>query len=369
MQMALESAGLQNELTAEELSEMISITPCTSGRITTDDNYYINSSYTISLTMPYSFRWIISSDDFLKLICESYKTWFQQNYVTTAKALQESTADFESMDYSEIGSYFSMILTRMISYLDVREDNASSFISQDGSTFDTIRQHVTNLKNYDLETYNSYIWENGLSKDSERRIATLEYTNEQLSWDYLSATEKSQALCDIVDDYNNAMTSSVLIPTYDSQNEFYMSRTKTGIDDLTKEADSQLSTAVSTQEEIATNEDKLEKLRQGGTSDEYAQADQLIAQMETSIESIISQILAIDAEYVREKTGDYITMQYSTTSLQSRIHLKKVLVMDLLSWVVLYLTLAVYHKRHARRVLAWIQASEKRGERKEENDG
>ena len=48
----------------------------------------------------------------------------------------------------------------------------------------------------------------------------------------MSDSQKSDTFMTILDNYNNKMVSSVLIPTYDSDGSFYMSRTKVGIDDL-----------------------------------------------------------------------------------------------------------------------------------------
>lgn len=362
MQLALESAGLQDVLTAAELADMVSIKPVSNGRITTDGNYYINSSYNVSVKMPYSLRNVITSEDLLGVICRSYQKWFRDNYVVTAKALKDTSLDLGEMDYTETESYFSMITERILRYLDVRQKNASTFISSDGSTFKSIRQLATNLESYELSTYSSYVWEKGLSKNPERQVSTLKYTNSQYMWDYKKSMGTSDALREIVEDYNNEMTSSVLIPTYDLSDQFYMARTKTGIDDITKEADQDLSTAVSTMKTISTNEDKIAKIEAGAEKDAYRRADKMIENIEEQLNSIIDQIIKVDNEYVQEKTGDYIFVKYNQSSLISKIHLKKILMADVLICAVMYLAIALYKKRSMKRTVAWMRARENRGE-------
>ena len=78
----------------------------------------------------------------------------------------------------------------------------------------------------------------------------------------MSDSQKSAIYMTILDNYNNKMVSSVLIPTYDNDGAFYMSRTKIGIDDLALQANDLLSSAVEAQKSIATNNSKVTALEQ-----------------------------------------------------------------------------------------------------------
>lgn len=53
----IEHIGFQNELTAAELTEIITIEPTSNGRVVTDESgYYINSSYSVKVNLPWSLR-------------------------------------------------------------------------------------------------------------------------------------------------------------------------------------------------------------------------------------------------------------------------------------------------------------------------
>ena len=69
-----------------------------------------------------------------------------------------------------------------------------------------------------------------MAKNNARCIDDLNELNRTLRWSEMSDSQKSDIFMTILDNYNNKMVSSVLIPTYDSDGSFYMSRTKVGID-------------------------------------------------------------------------------------------------------------------------------------------
>lgn len=99
-----------------------------------------------------------------------------------------------------------------------------------------------------------------MAKNNARCIDDLNELNRTLRWGEMSDSQKSDIFMDILDNYNNKMVSSVLIPTYDSDGSFYMSRTKVGIDDLALRANELLSSAVDAQKTITTNNSKITAL-------------------------------------------------------------------------------------------------------------
>lgn len=196
-----------------------------------------------------------------------YQEKFNAEYRVTAKSL-ELDVDLSEMDYNEISDYFRMMNNRIRSYLTVRNNHDGAFITADGQTYGALRKEVSNIDLYSLAEYESYIWENGVTTNAERRLADLQEMNRQLNWKYASSSQTSDAYRRILEEYNNQMVSSVLIPTYDSTGAFYMSRTKVGIDDLTLEANELLSTATAYSKSIATNVSKINAIRQGCTKEQ-----------------------------------------------------------------------------------------------------
>ena len=227
--------------------------------MTEEDDYYISSSYHIDLELPWSLWGKITAQDLLDQICRVYLKRFTADYRINATSLDISF-DYSDMDYEEIGSYFQMMIGRINNYLTVRNDQAGSYLSTSGQSYNAIKKQVQNLQSYTLSEYQSYIWENGVAKNNARCIDDLNELNRTLRWSEMSDSQKSDIFMTILDNYNNKMVSSVLIPTYDSDGSFYMSRTKVGIDDLALRANELLTSAVDAQKTITTNNSKITAL-------------------------------------------------------------------------------------------------------------
>lgn len=257
----LQATGLQDDLTTADLADCISISPTTSRIVTKEDDYYISSSYYLSVKLPWTLWGKITVQDFLDEICRVYLKRFTADYRVNATSL-DIDDDYSDMDYEEIGSYFSMMIDRVNNYLTVRNDQDGSYLSASGQSYSAIKKQVQNLQGYTLREYQSYIWEKGVAKNNFRCIDDLNELNRTLRWDEMSDSQKSAIYMTILDNYNNKMVSSVLIPTYDNDGAFYMSRTKIGIDDLALQANELLSSAVEAQKSIATNNTKVTELEQ-----------------------------------------------------------------------------------------------------------
>ena len=215
----LQATGLQDDLTVSDLADCISITPTTSKIVTKEDDYYISSSYYVYLDLPWSLWGKITAQDFLDQICRVYLKRFTADYRVNATSLDLSF-DYADMDYEEIGSYFQMMIERINNYLTVRNDQAGSYLSTSGQSYSAIKKQVQNLQSYTLSEYQSYIWENGVAKNNARCIDDLNELNRTLRWSEMSDSQKSEVFMTILDNYNNKMVSSVLIPTYDNDGSF-----------------------------------------------------------------------------------------------------------------------------------------------------
>ena len=317
----LQSTGLQDDLTTAELADCISITPTVSKLVTKEDDYYISSSYSIAIQLPWSLWGKITAQDFLDQVCRVYNRRFTEDYRTNATSL-DIDFDYSDMDYEEIGSYFQMMATRIDNYLTVRNNQAGSYLSTTGQSYSAIKKQVQNLQGYTLAEYQSYIWENGVAKDNARCIDNINERDRTLRWSEMSDSQKSSIFMEILDDYNNKMVSSVLIPTYDADGAFYMSRTKIGIDDLALRANDLLTSAVDAQKTIATNNSKITALKEPTTQHELQTAQAMVDAITQELSSIVSATRALDADCYAQRISSYLVFSAPTTSFLSRYNAK-----------------------------------------------
>ncbi len=345
----IDEIGFQGELTAADLSDIISIYPTSNGRVVTDeDGYYINSSYTVSVKLPRELQLKISADDLLDKVCDTFEKQFINANRVTVKSLTLD-ADYDEMDYDEISSYFYMMLNRIKNYIDVRNNQNGSFISDNGLSYSAIRKACINLQIYTLAEFDGYIWENGVSKDRDRRIANLKEINRELTWDYKSNSEKSQKLMDVLEGYNNKLVSSVLIPTYDSNGAFYMSRTKVGIDDLALQADTYLSEAVSLNKSISTNLSKLSALARVPGAAKLARANEMVAQISSELGDIISQISDVDTACYAQRINGYLMFTKPETSLMESLNVMSSIEVALIVCLLWYVLAVLFIYRRQKK--------------------
>ena len=336
----LQATGLQDDLTTSELADCISISPTNSRLVTGENDYYISSSYHIDLKLPWSLWGKITAQDLLDQICRVYLKRFTADYRINATSLDISF-DYSDMDYEEIGSYFRMMIGRINNYLTVRNDQAGSYLSTSGQSYSAIKKQVQNLQSYTLSEYQSYIWENGVAKNNARCIDDLNELNRTLRWSEMSDSQKSDIFMNILDNYNNKMVSSVLIPTYDSDGSFYMSRTKVGIDDLALRANELLSSAVDAQETITTNNSKITALEQPTEAQELQVAQSMVDVITQQLASIVSATRELDADCYAQRISRYLVFNEPESSFIRRYNVKPSVMLAALICTVWYLAAVV----------------------------
>ena len=119
--------------------------------------------------------------------------------------------------------------------------------------------------------------------------------------------------------YDAAMSAAVMIPTMDQSREYYMSRTKTGMDNMALHADEQLMGATERMERIAYNTYLAEKLRSNrADAAKAAKADLMIREMEASLEKLAEDIRTVDSTYTSAKARDYLGFSEDVSGFAER---------------------------------------------------
>ena len=314
MERVISNAGLQDVLTPTELSEHIDIAENSSGK-TIDPNdsstYYISTSYTVSYRMNREIK-NISVDDMMTLICKSYNDMFHEEYVGTKSVLKYDLGDIEGKEYIEIAKLFTNKSDQMLRYIQQRiEENATYRSDITGQSFQTIKKMIQNVQNYSIKKYSAFVLESGLSRNKDHYIRTLNYKNDMLNINYQKFMIDYNVRKQQVQDYDSAMIGTVMVPSINEKQEYYMSRTNTGTDYLTKEADYSLSQGNAVDRDIIDNNDIIAKVN-ASTADEesYKKADELIK----TVDEELNTADTTDKEYIKHTTKDYLTFTEYTGS-------------------------------------------------------
>ena len=318
MERVISNAGLQDVLTPTELSEHIDIAENSSGK-TIDPNdsstYYISTSYTVSYRMNREIK-NISVDDMMTLICKSYNDMFHEENVGTKSVLKYDLGDIEGKEYIEIAKLFTNKSDQMLRYIQQRiEENATYRSDITGQSFQTIKKMIQNVQNYSIKKYSAFVLESGLSRNKDHYIRTLNYKNDMLNINYQKFMIDYNVRKQQVQDYDSAMIGTVMVPSINEKQEYYMSRTNTGTDYLTKEADYSLSQGNAVDRDIIDNNDIIAKVN-ASTADEesYKKADELIKTVDEELKQVANTADTTDKEYIKHTTKDYLTFTEYTGS-------------------------------------------------------
>ncbi len=331
---AIAKAGLEGQITALDMADHITaLASNVNGMQLPSDttSYKIATTYTITYEKNDELGPRISAKDMLGLIVEAYKDVFYEDYTYVEVGIAPDWSECEEQEYMEIGSFFEKECRMLRRFLNTNANENGTFRSaRTGETFTSLRQKVDNFITIDLEKYDSYVLQSGLSKNRERYISKLEYENFLKNIDYQKFMAEYQNRLHTIDIYDSALTAVVLIPTLDTQNNFYMSRTKVAIDYQATAAESANANGNDTMAVIQKNEYAIRQMRSqtANTPSSIATAQSMIQDMKQKLETLIETTKILNKEYVRYKTKNYLTISFEERSLADELSLKWVILAD-----------------------------------------
>ena len=307
MERLIEYAGLEGQITPDELSECISVQPTHDKNVSSDVNY-ISTSYIVCFTNDGT---VVkrSSGDMLSLLCRAYREYFVEHYGFNHSILSFDVNDLKFNDeYLTAVDLLELKCTQLENYVKLRGRESKNY--QDpgtGITFSALEQRARNLAAYDIATLRSYVIENGIANGRAELNGLLNYKirMDRLMYDKLMAAYDDDNKG--IQIYDAAMSAVVMIPTQDKTMNYYMSRTKTGMDNMAIHADQQLMGAMERMEQIRYNTYLAEKLETNESDQAKAErADLMIHEIEASLEKLAADVQTLDSSYTSTRARNYI---------------------------------------------------------------
>ena len=316
-------AGIDKKsVDVNSLMRSISIRP-TNARAFSEDNYYISTSYRITLKKPPEIK-DMSAKDLLSLLCKAYKDNLYSKYTENRSILGFDIDEFHDEEFLQIADLLDLKAQQIEKYLNTRAKQNKTFTEQESDeSFKSLAQKVEDLRTYDISKYRTFVIQAGPSYDRAKYTKALSYVNLIKGIDY----KKDMAAYDVRNDgiklYDESMISVVMIPSIDkSKSTYYMAKTKTGMDYMASQADDYLLTAQETSKEIATNEDIINKMNASSNSaDNIQKAKDMINDIRRKFTELSKHIELVDKAYVKYRTKDYVTFKNSNPSIKQKISL------------------------------------------------
>ena len=322
MERLMRSAGLEGKITPDELSRCVSVQATHDKNIRGDVNY-ISTSFVVRFTEKGDLGGK-TAGDMLSLLCEAYRDYFVERYGFNHSIL---SFDVEGLKFSD--EYLTAVdllelkCSQLEKYVQLRARESKNYQDPEtGMTFSALEQRVSNFYAYDIARLRSYIIENSIANDRAGLESMLEYKirMDRLMYDKMMAAydEDNRG----IRMYDAAMSAVVMIPTQDQTMKYYMSRTKTGMDNMAIHADGQLTGAAERMEQIEYNTYLTEKMAANGPDRAKTEkADAMIRDLDESLDRLASDIEAVDSAYTSAKARDYIGFSEDGAGFLDRIGL------------------------------------------------
>ena len=322
MERLIDYAGLEGKITPDELSECISVQATHDKSISGNVNY-ISTSFVVRFTKN-SALGRVTAEDMLSLLCKAYREYFVEHYGFNHSILSFNVNDLKFNDeYLMAVDLLELKCSQLEKYVQLRSRESKNYHDPDsGLTFSSLDQQLSNFYTYDLAKLRSFIIENGIAKDKAGLMGLLNY---KIRMDSLMHNKMMAAYEEDnkgVQMYDAAMSSVVMIPTQDQKNQYYMSRTKTGMDNMVIHAQEQLAGTAERMEQIEYNTYLTEKLK-ANIPDQMKneKADAMIREMAESLDKIASDIRVVDSGYLSTKGRNYIGFSDDITGFAEQIGL------------------------------------------------
>ena len=195
----------------------------------------------------------ISGKTLLSLIGDVYYEKFMKDKTENVSILDIDFSDYDSSDYHSISDYLKVKADNLKHFIDVYSYADSNYRGENGESFAALSGKIESFTTVELERLHSYVVENGLSRDADAYTNTVDYKNKLLKLDYDKDMAAYNVRLEVIDMYDHQMARIVLVPTQDEQLEYYMSRTKIGVDDYANQAQEYLEDAKKLKNEIDDN--------------------------------------------------------------------------------------------------------------------
>lgn len=345
---AIEDGGLGN-ISVSELRSTLDVQPLQSEETLSEDQYYMSTEYVLSYEASLK-TILLDGKNIVESVANAFYNSFVEEYTRKTDILEIDYTDVDEADYLDKVDILEKQITAVQNYLWTCNTEGQNYVADDNETFASLASKIADYQDVELERLRSYILTKGLSNDSGRQLAKLNYENLIRDISYQRDTADYDVRLETIDMYERDMATIVLVPTTDDEGEFYMSRTKVAVDDFADEADLSSQSAAQTQQEIENNRYAISQLNSASASDdEYETADDMIEAFKATLTDYAERALEMVKDYDTQTSGNYLVVSSNSTGVMQGIIKNSVIVFAGIV-VSLALLIAVFPEHQKRRV-------------------
>lgn len=342
LEKAISNAGLQGFVNPEEIDDGLAIRPrSTADLITTQFNVTFTQGKDVNLG-------VVSASEMLKSVLYAYIDFFHATYSSDQLALELDLVEKESLEYSDIIDYYNIYLNQLRKYLMSQQENNKDYVSSDGTSFQDLINIVEQYRLTALREVEAIVSERGVTNDKEAFLDRVKYRLWNLTNQYNYNRQMQQLYNDIIRSYEARLTGVVFIPSLDSNRNFYMSKSKVGIDLYTTKSTEYEELAEDVQREINQLNQYVLMITREETAakdaENIARVDALLDEFRTQLSATMEEIKRVEKEYSQYKNHSYITVKTNEPGLIKRTNAKMVVIITAIIDAVILVVLAIRHQ-------------------------
>ena len=175
--------------------------------------------------------------EILNAVAQAYYAQYQKRHIIYDSIFNMNWEKYRALDHFNKISELKRLMEMFSRFEAEKYSEAPEYVSSLGVGFGDLNAEVRSILNVDLESYQSFVIQNGITTDKERLLEQLRYVSNYNQEIYAKKTAQYNVLLEGIAMYDPNITKVAFIPALDTDNEFYMNRTKIGIDYLTRDAD------------------------------------------------------------------------------------------------------------------------------------
>jgi len=300
--------GALKDVTVKQLKNCLVVYPCVQGGALDESQYHISTEFAVEYHASKDTAHL-DSENVIKLVTSAYKEYYIEKY-TDNFSLDLEKPDFTQMEYMDIVSYFDKETQAILNYLYGMAEKNPSFVTESGSTFNSIAGKVYQFKETQInQNLRSLILQNGIVRDKNEYVDRLSYQNKNVDFDR-QKNNASYKLCnEAIDMYSEEMTRVVLVPTWDQAGKYYMGRTKVGVDELSVLATNFSNYVASNEKEIMDNTLVINKMSSNNQDAQISSsADYLVESIYGSIKGFEKEAITAGREYSRYRMNQCVAV-------------------------------------------------------------
>lgn len=338
LERAIEKGALE-DITVNDLAACLEVVPTVQGSSASESTYHISTEFAVTFRKNKETR-KMDSEKVVQLVADAYKEFYIDHYADNFSALNikiDPAEDFAEDDYLDIATKLQDIASVISNYMYSLGDINRSFTSSEGESFYELAAQASDIRTVQIEdNLEAYLLQNGVSKDKEDYIGRLEYNNMLNLFEEQRDSSAYRIRNEAVEMYSEEMTRVVLVPTWDDTGEYYMGRTKVGIDTLSTEAESYSQSAAEILTEIETNNKIIESLKASPKEGTDEKTEEMIRNISESLVSLASRAKNAAQEYSEAR------LNLCTSSKVIEDSIVKIFLMAAFWAVLFYLSLNIF---------------------------